>query len=199
MAIGTHIIPVLLKSCPVKVISGIDTGEQFNPLAVKSCQWTRDALTEENLKYLRGLPEGPLSVNDELWLAHGTPLDEDAYILNEFDAIEAFRGFPEDICFFGHSHIPTIFSIDESDSLFLLTPMSDEERVALKPGSRYLINCGSVGQPRDGDWRASYVIYDIDSRNVTFRRLEYDLETAQKKILAARLPEGLAARIAEGR
>ena len=64
---------------------------------------------------------------------------------------------------------------------------------------KYFINVGSVGQPRDGDWRASYAIYDIDSRNVIFRRLDYDLETAQRKIRAARLPEGLAVRIAEGR
>lgn len=190
--------PVIIRGNHDKVISGVESGEQFNFLAIQSCQWTQQALSAENLAYLGALPKGPRQVDEGFWIAHGTPLDEDSYILNEFDAIEVFRGFSEDTCFFGHSHIPTVFAVDETDGLYLMAPMGDEERIALKPSTRYLINCGSVGQPRDRNPKAAYGIFDSQSRILRIHRVAYDLEATQAKILATNLPRFLAERLAFG-
>jgi len=190
--------PRIIRGNHDKVISGVEDGEQFNFLAVQSCHWTREALSAENIDYLASLPKGPGSVDDQFWIAHGTPLDEDAYILNDFDAMEVFRGFGEDICFFGHSHIPTIFSVDEEEGLYLMAPMRDEEKIALKPGARYLINCGSVGQPRDRNPRAAYGIYDSGTRVLDLIRVQYALEETQRKILTTSLPRFLAERLGYG-
>ena len=190
--------PAIIRGNHDKVIAGVDTGEQFNFLALQSCHWTQSELSEDNLAYLRSLPLGPKSVDGEFWIAHGTPLDEDAYILNDFDAMEVFRDFPESICFFGHSHIPTVFAVDESDGLYLMAPMGDEERIALKPGNRYLINCGSVGQPRDRNPKAAYGIYDSSSRILHLFRVAYAIEETQRKILDTELPRFLAERLSYG-
>ena len=106
-----------------------------------------------------------------------------------------FRGFNEDICFFGHSHIPSIFAVDDTDGLYLMAPMGDEETIALKPATRYLINCGSVGQPRDYDPRASYTIYDTAARTFEFKRVAYDIDSAAQKIFAADLERNFGNRL----
>ena len=97
------------------------------------------------------------------------------------------------VCFYGHTHVPRIF-IRENENVLEVPP----ESIQIEKANKYFINTGSVGQPRDGDWRASYVIYNHDTQTINFRRVEYDLETAQKKIRAAGLPESLAERIAHG-
>ena len=181
-----------------KVAGGLESGDQFNFVAGLAARWTQSALGSDNLSYLRSLPRGPLVVDGAFWLAHGTPLDEDAYILNDFDALEAFNGFPEDLCFFGHSHIPTIFSLSDDEGLVLQAPVADEARLALKPGVRYLINPGSVGQPRDRNPKAAYAVYDAATRMLDLYRVGYDIEAAQRKILAANLPHFLADRLRLG-
>jgi diadenosine tetraphosphatase ApaH/serine/threonine PP2A family protein phosphatase len=190
--------PVIVRGNHDKVISGVESGDQFNVLALRSCEWTRDALTEENRQYLAGLPRGPLPVDGAFWIAHGTPLDEDAYILNDFDAIEVFRDFPEEVCFFGHSHLPTVFALSDPEGFYLMSPMEDEESLALKPGWRYLVNCGSVGQPRDRNPKAAYGIYDAAARRLELVRVPYDVQETQRKILATDLPPFLADRLAFG-
>ena len=190
--------PVIIRGNHDKVISGADSGEQFNMLAAQSCRWTQERLSAENLDWLRSLPEGPREVDEEFWIAHGTPLDEDAYVLNEFDAIEVFRGFPGQICFFGHSHIPSLFAVDDEDGFYLLAPLGDEERIELKTGTRYLLNCGSVGQPRDRNPMAAYGIFDTTRREVEMLRVAYPVAQAQRRILETSLPRFLAERLGAG-
>ena len=112
---------------------------------------------------------------------------------NRFDAMANFSYQFTQVCFHGHTHVPRVYvKTDKVQEV-------PADQVAIEDGAKYFINIGSVGQPRDGDWRASYVLYDLESRVIYFRRIEYDIATTQHKILAAGLPEMLAHRIAEGR
>jgi diadenosine tetraphosphatase ApaH/serine/threonine PP2A family protein phosphatase len=181
-----------------KVCSGLEEGEMFNRMALEAAMWTRRKLTPQNLKWLRGLPEGPLMVDDSFAICHGTPLDEDAYIFGELEALNVFRHTDFPVCFFGHSHFPVIFALSP-DSITTILTVAPSFRFKLRPGVRYLINPGSVGQPRDGNPLCSFAIYDSDSRVVTIHRLHYALQKTQDKILKAGLPKPLADRLAIGR
>jgi predicted phosphodiesterase len=181
-----------------KVVSGQDTGEEFNELALSSCRWTREQLTRQNLEYIAGLPAGPASVDGRFTIAHGTPLDEDAYILSELDAAIVFADLDDDLCFFGHSHIPILFSFDPQEGIAFNYPTRDEEGFHLEEGKRYLVNVGSVGQPRDRNPKAAYGCFDFESRTVFMYRISYPVAEAQGKIVQAGLPGFLAERLRWG-
>jgi predicted phosphodiesterase len=181
-----------------KVCSGIENGELFNRVALEAAMWTRRKLTRNNLRWLHDLPEGPAVVDGSFAISHGTPIDEDAYIFGEIEALNVFRQTSYPVCFFGHSHFPVIFGLSTEAITTLLTN-GGTCRYKLKPGVRYLINPGSVGQPRDGNPRASFAFYDTKKQVVTFHRITYRVEAAQKKILDAGLPRPLADRLALGR
>jgi predicted phosphodiesterase len=181
-----------------KVCSGIENGELFNRVALEAAMWTRRKLTRANLRWLHDLPEGPAIVDGAFAISHGTPIDEDAYIFGEIEALNVFRQTSYPVCFFGHSHFPVIFGLSTEAITTLLTN-GGTCRFKLKPGIRYLINPGSVGQPRDGNPHASFAFYNTDNQMVTFHRIEYRVETAQRKILEAGLPRPLADRLALGR
>jgi predicted phosphodiesterase len=181
-----------------KVCSGIEDGELFNRIALEAAMWTRRKLTRANLKFLRGLPQGPLEVDGLFAVAHGTPIDEDAYIFGEIEALNVFRYTPFPICFFGHSHFPIVFALS-TDSITTVLTHGSTLRVSLQPGVRYLINPGSVGQPRDGSAKASFALFDSRTRTVTVHRITYPVAGAQSKIRRAGLPRPLADRLAIGR
>lgn len=181
-----------------KVCSGLEAGELFNRIALEAAQWTRTKLTKTNLKWLKALPKGPQVVDDSFAIAHGTPIDEDAYIFGEIEALNIFRQTPYPLCFFGHSHFPVIFALSP-DAITTILTVAPSFRFKMKPGVRYLINPGSIGQPRDGNPLASFALYDSESRVVTIHRIEYQIATAQGKILKAGLPRPLADRLAIGR
>jgi len=181
-----------------KVCSGLEEGELFNRMALEAAMWTRRKLTAPNLKWLRALPEGPMVVDGHFAICHGTPLDEDAYIFGELEALNVFRHTDFPVCFFGHSHFPVIFALSP-DSITTILTVAPSFRFKLRPGVRYLINPGSVGQPRDGNPLCSFAIYDSDSRVVTIHRLQYALDKTQDKIMKAGLPKPLADRLAIGR
>jgi predicted phosphodiesterase len=181
-----------------KVCSGIEEGELFNRIALEAALWTRKKLTRSNLKWLKELPKGPVTVDGGFAISHGTPIDEDAYIFGEIEALNVFRHTEFPICFFGHSHFPVIFALSPDDITTTLT-VAPAFRVKLRPGVRYLINPGSIGQPRDGSPLASFAFYDTDSQVVTIHRIHYRVAEAQKKILKAGLPRPLADRLAIGR
>jgi predicted phosphodiesterase len=176
-----------------KAGAGLDDMETFTPLARASGLWTRTVLTPENLSWLERLPRGPLPY-EGIDLVHGSPADEDEYLISTEDAlpVRAYLGAP--ITFFGHTHV---------QGGFLLTPRA---AARIRPNGVlqteqkyfYLVNPGSVGQPRDSDPRAAYVLYSPEQRTVEFRRAVYDVQRAAAKILAAGLPEFLAARLHEG-
>jgi predicted phosphodiesterase len=185
-----------------KVCSGVESGEMFNKIALESARWTEEKLLPRHRKWLAALPKGPATVDGVLSISHGTPLDEDAYIFGEIEALNMFQYFDTPVCFFGHSHFPVLFGLDD-EALTTHIPHtngnSDTFRVKLRRDSRYLINPGSIGQPRDGDNRASFGIFDDKKWTMTIHRVAYAYEKTQEKIRAAGLPAPLADRLALGR
>jgi predicted phosphodiesterase len=181
-----------------KVCSGIEEGELFNRIALEAAMWTRRKLTRSNLQWLKALPQGPVVVDGLFAISHGTPMDEDAYIFGEIEALNIFRHTKFPLCFFGHSHFPVIFGLSP-DAITTVLTVAPSFRFKLRDGVRYLVNPGSVGQPRDGNPLASFAIFDSDSRVVTIHRIPYRLEETQEKIKRAGLPQPLADRLAIGR
>ncbi|HEY7288997.1 MAG TPA: metallophosphoesterase family protein [Vicinamibacterales bacterium] len=183
-----------------KVASGIDQAEGFNIVAKIAAVWTLETLTPANREWLAALPVGPTVVNDLIEICHGSPFDEDAYVVDELDALRALRAAERPLCLFGHTHWPVTFVWKADDSLDAVDAShSGESRLALEAGARYLMNPGSVGQPRDGDSRAAFAIVDDEQRSVELYRLAYPVERTQTKIIRAGLPEVLASRLAAGR
>ena len=173
--------------------SGTHSLEQMNPIAASALMWTRGALDEEQRTWLRRRPL--VRQIEDFTVVHST-LDQPSswnYVTNKFDAMSNFSYQFTQVCFHGHTHVPRVFIKDQR------VHEEPAESVVIEDGAKYFINAGSVGQPRDGDWRASYVIYDTAENKVVFRRIEYDLATTQRKILAAALPPTLAERLAHGR
>jgi diadenosine tetraphosphatase ApaH/serine/threonine PP2A family protein phosphatase len=193
-----------------RVCCGWTSTRNFNPTARAAAKWTMEALSAENLEWLRGLPQGPLfpepRTPDEarVALAHGSPLNEDRYIQNMRDAWAPLRQMTTAITFVGHTHIQGGFAQKEHD-WHELRPRyrnrTDAETwtLAIAPGVRHLVNPGAVGQPRDFDWRAAFAVYDSETNDVVYHRVPYDLAAAQKQVRRAGLPERLAARLREGR
>ncbi|MDX1500927.1 MAG: metallophosphoesterase family protein [Thermoanaerobaculia bacterium] len=180
-----------------KVVAGIEHGENFNEVARLAARWTREQLSHDNLEYLVRLPRGPLETGSGATICHGSPLDEDEYVLAQDQGDRIFRSQPARLTFFGHTHLPTLATWDgRSSTLEVLT--GSREEIELREGRRYLFNPGSVGQPRDRDPRAAYAIYDAGTSVVHWRRVRYPVESAQRRIYEAGLPAVLAYRLAVG-
>ncbi len=165
----------------------------FNPLAEEAINWTRDQLNAEDKQWLRDL-KMVRQVRD-FTIVHAT-LDTPhkwGYVFNQLDAAASFNYQHTQLCFYGHTHAPRAYIRDGSVKSQLL------DKLTLEPGKKYFINSGSVGQPRDGDWHASYVLYYPDKQLIELRRLEYDIFKAQDKIIEAGLPQRLAERLAQGK
>ncbi|HSU84295.1 MAG TPA: metallophosphoesterase family protein [Thermoanaerobaculia bacterium] len=180
-----------------KVVAGIDAGGNFNQTALTAAQWTTGRLTPGNLRYVRDLPQGPLRVEEGVAICNGSPLDEDTYVFSDVDAWEIFSRYEMPVTFFGHTHIPSLFWL-EGRLLGVKALRGTSGRIVLSPGGRYLINPGSIGQPRDRDPRASYMIYDSKKRVVSWYRIPYPIGDAQSRIRKAGLPNSLADRLAVG-
>jgi len=183
-----------------KVAAGLDDAEDFNPMAKNAAQWTREALTPSNLAYLRELPVGPLKVDETVEICHGSPVDEDLYVVADLDAARSIASSRTPLCLFGHTHVALSAKMDGQRRLEIEAPQGHPEfETHIDPGAKYLVNPGSVGQPRDGDARAAFAIADTDRKLVTLYRVAYPIEAAQKKILEAGLPPMLAYRLGMGR
>jgi predicted phosphodiesterase len=180
-----------------KASCGLDDGENFNQVARFAAAWTMQQLTPANRQYIRDLPLGPSIIDDRVEICHGAPFDEDHYIFDAVDAQRAFATARRPVCIFGHTHLPVIFTATGAE-LSGDVPDDDPRTLALEAGISYLLNPGSVGQPRDGDPRAAFGLYLTDGTFV-FRRVEYNVAEAQRKITAAGLPQSLANRLAIGR
>jgi predicted phosphodiesterase len=182
-----------------KAACGLEDASNFNHVARTAATWTLETLTEENRAYLRDLPSGPMALDEHTEICHGAPHDEDHYIFDPDDALRALEVGTRPLCLFGHTHLPVVFR--RAGELFDgFVPDGDEEmRLPLGNGVRYLVNPGSVGQPRDGDPRAAYAIYDSSELALTLYRVGYPVENAQRRILNAGLPPSLANRLAIGR
>lgn len=185
--------------CPVvkgnhdEQASMVGDQEGFNALAEEAINWTRKQLSEEEKDWLRSL-RLQRQVRD-FTIVHAT-LDTPhkwGYVFNQLDAAASFSYQHTSLCFIGHTHAPKAYIRDGSVRTIPL------DVLALQQGKRYLINVGSVGQPRDGDWRSAYCVYDTATNEVNLRRVEYDLNGAQNAIIEAGLPRKLAERLAIGR
>ena len=187
-----------------RVCSGLTNSQGFNPIAAEAAAWTRSQLTEPNLLWLRTMPKGPVSASDRVLCAHGSPVNEDHYIISMRDAWTPLQRMSADITFFGHTHLQGAFSQhapewQETRPQYSTPDQTEQFSLDVAAGSRHLINPGSVGQPRDNDWRAAFAIYDSTAERVSFHRIPYDVGAAQQAIRAANLPERLASRLSTGR
>jgi diadenosine tetraphosphatase ApaH/serine/threonine PP2A family protein phosphatase len=173
--------------------AGLDDMESFNPAARAAASWTQNVLTAQNRAYLENLPCGPMRY-EELDLVHGSPLDEDVYLMTREDVAALRPALKTQLTFFGHTHWQGGFLLARQGT----KEIAGEGVLSLEPDYLYLVNPGSVGQPRDGDPRAAYALYWPVERTVEFRRVIYDVDRAAAKIRAAGLPDFLAARLYEG-
>ncbi len=188
-----------------KAATGLMPTSSFNPVAALAALWTRDELTPQNLQWLHDLPQGPLQIAEagDVQFVHGSPLDEDEYLASLRDALEPMAISPVALTFFGHTHLQGGFVLnnDVCDAFrpqYASIGKTESWTLKMEKPSRHFINPGSVGQPRDGDWRAAFAVFDDGPNTIDFFRVPYDLKAAQEKILAANLPARLATRLATG-
>ncbi len=188
----TGCLQLVRERCQIIIIGNHDlaavdltAAEDFNASARIAAQWTNSVLSEEEKEYLRNLPY--TAQLDNIFLVHGSPFEPEEfhYILSTHDAIDAIQFFTQKFCFIGHSHVPGIF-----------TPTG--RAASVDSEGRYLINVGSVGQPRDGNPRLSFGILDTDGWGYENVRATYDMERAARKIIAAGLPPVLGERLMVG-
>jgi predicted phosphodiesterase len=177
--------------------------DDFNPIAKAAVDWTRSELSPENLHWLAQLPPGPLET-DGIVLVHGALQDEDEYVFTPAQALEGLLDSKARITFFGHTHYQGGFSYENSNNnleMLNIRPRSSETFAPLRLESqrRYLLNPGSIGQPRDNDPRAAFAIADLDHHMVEFWRVPYDISSVQARMRAAPLPEPLVQRLSVGR
>jgi predicted phosphodiesterase len=179
-----------------RVAAGLDDANGFNHAAKAAALWTRDHLSAPNRRFLRELPVGP-RMHHEAMLCHGSPYDEDEYVFNVHHAAQVLALYPVKFILFGHTHLPAVFSIDPDMNVRGFA-VREDANVRLEKNLRYLINPGSVGQPRDRNPHASCMIVDTDKPSVQFFRVEYDVAKTQSTILKAGLPDILATRLQYG-
>lgn len=187
-----------------RVCCGLSSSQGFNPVAAQAAAWTERHLTAENLEWLRAVPQGPLAASERAMVAHGSPLHEDQYIVSMRDAWTPLQRMATEITFFGHTHVQGGFSQQppewqEIRPLYRTHDQPEQFNLEVPLGTRHLINPGSVGQPRDADWRAAFALYNSAIEQITFHRIPYDVAAAQAAIRDAALPERLASRLSGGR
>lgn len=184
-----------------RVCAGLTSSHGFNPVAAQAAAWTQAALRPDNLEWLRSVEKGPVRATEQATCAHGSPLHEDHYILSMRDAWTPLQRMLTPLTFFGHTHVQGAFLQKEADWEEVHPRVQDEDssELPLTEGLRLLVNPGSVGQPRDHDARAAFALYDEEARQVSFRRVPYDIGGAQAAIRASGLPERLATRLEGGR
>jgi diadenosine tetraphosphatase ApaH/serine/threonine PP2A family protein phosphatase len=175
-------------------VAGLLDLEWFNPYARAAVEWTRERLDDDHHRYLGGLPT--IAALEEATLVHASPTEPEEweYLLSAEDGFGAFAGFTTRLCFVGHSHRPAVWSLGSWGPDFALGGFD----VAIDSGRRYIVNVGSVGQPRDRDSRAAYAIWDSEARRITGYRVAYDVAAVRRKIARAGLPAFLADRLAIG-
>jgi predicted phosphodiesterase len=185
-------IPCVMGNHDAAVVGATDP-ETFNAPARAAVEWTAQRLNDDALDYLRGLPY--VTRIETFTVVHGTlhKPEQWGYIFSAFEAEEHFQHQRDTVCFIGHSHIPGVFIAGD------MVTLSRSSRVRIQAGQRYVVNVGSVGQPRDNNPAASYAIYDMVENAIHFKRVAYDVQAAQQKILDAGLPNVLAMRLALGK
>lgn len=184
-----------------KAACGIGDLSALHFVARVAILWTQEQLTPENLQYLEQLPQGPLRI-EEFQIVHGSVRDEDKYVVTQPDALEELRHLETELVFFGHTHHQGGYMEDGNGYLQEVKPSffrgCSLAALELLPGEKYFLNPGSVGQPRDGDIRAAFAIYDRGRRQLEYWRVPYSVETTQRRMEENGLPESLAQRLSFG-
>jgi len=207
---------LLVRGNHDKACTGLSDLEYFNPVAALAAIWTQQTLSPENLEWLKAMPAGPIPLTEaqngkgggespaSVYCVHGSPLDEDEYIITVRDAVEVMMRSSVKLIFFGHTHLQGGFLLGAEGGRAIRPEYASKDKaetveLPLDRETKYLINPGSIGQPRDGDWRAAFAVFDTDQYVVTYHRAPYNVAGAQKRILDANLPERLATRLKDGR
>lgn len=176
--------------------AGLQDESDFNLIAAEAIRWTRGVLTDENKEFLKNLP-ATLLVDNKFLAVHGWIKDTDEYIISTEDVMSNFKILKEEyktnLCFFGHTHVAIAYGETNGK-----TSLNTDAIIEVSKGSYYLINPGSIGQPRDRDPRSSFVVYDSKKSTVTYHRIEYDIQATADKIIAAGLSQRLAERLKLG-
>lgn len=169
--------------------------DYFNPDAKEAIFWTKQNLNDNSRYFLETLKL--IYQDEDLTLVHGTLNEpqEFNYLVDEYAAYETIRLLETDICFVGHSHVAGIFIQDKDERVFYCL----DSAIGIKEENKYIVNVGSVGQPRDRNPKAAYCIYDTEKKEIQIKRVDYDIEATRKKIIAAGLPRFLADRLLVGR
>ena len=184
-----------------KLIAGLLAGEEFNPVARDAAIWTRERMSDENLEWLRGLRQGPV-ILDGFSFVHGSVQDEDEYVFVAQQAFLEMQVAPTQVTFFGHTHRQGGFTARGSGMgviNFDPTPRPIAGRLKIEESVSYFLNPGSIGQPRDGDPRAAFAIFDTDTKTVEYWRVRYEIAAVQERMAQALLPEALILRLSVGR
>jgi predicted phosphodiesterase len=196
-----EISAVTIRGNHDKAGSGLANAEDFNPVARNAALWTREQLRPELREYLEKLPTGPLAV-DGFTIVHGASRDEDEYVFAPAQALDSLLEALSPVTFFGHTHLQGGFTMrDDKVGVLHFKPAGENQfaPLAIEEGTTYLLNPGSIGQPRDGDTRAAFAIADLQNKVVEFWRIPYDIEAVQKRMAEAKLPEPLILRLSFGR
>ena len=184
-----------------RVCCGLSDAQDFNPVARSAVNWTREQLRPENQQYLQELPPGPKELNGMV-LIHGALRDEDEYVIAPGQALASLVEATSDLSFFGHTHLQGGFSF-HNNQLAVIHPKYAAQGgvwpLQIEEGTRYLLNPGSIGQPRDGDSRAGFLIADMEHRVMEYRRVPYEIRSVQQRMFRAGLHESLILRLALGR
>lgn len=184
-----------------KAGSGLANADDFNPVARNVALWTREQLRPENREWLEKLPLGPVSENG-FSMVHGAYRDEDEYVFAPAQALDGLLDAQSPVTFFGHTHLQGGFSMrDNKVGVLHFKPAAGGlfDALSIEPGTTYLLNPGSIGQPRDGDPRSAFAIADIAQNSVEFWRVPYDIAAVQQRMGKAGLPEPLITRLSFGR
>ena len=182
-----------------KVAVGLEPSHHFNSQARAAIEWTAKILTSENKEFLTALPAGPVIIDSLVEVCHGTPFDEDAYIFDDEVAEKSLTMSRRLLCLFGHTHVPAMYELRNKKVVYEnVSQRSHQIKITNNNHSNFIVNFGSVGQPRDGDPWAAWGLVDTETGIVTWKRVSYEVEKAQAKILAAGLPSELSQRLALG-
>ncbi|MHB2149188.1 metallophosphoesterase family protein [Calditrichota bacterium LG25] len=188
-------VEIVRQQCKVVLMGNHDYAaiglariEYFNDFAKMATYWTMNQLTTENKEFLRSLPF--MYQTDRFIMVHSSPSNPEHwyYILSLNDALIEMQSFKQNLCFVGHSHVPVVFN----------QKATYKGDISIEPNQKYIVNVGSVGQPRDGDARLSFVIFDPDAGKIQFVRLDYEVNKTYEKIIKSGLPSFLAERILKG-
>ncbi len=194
--------PLIVRGNHEKAALGLVDLTLFNPLAKKAALWTQSVLTPENSDYLQRIPSGPQD-ESQFTIIHGSLLDEDEYLVDLDEALQTLHKTWNPLTFFGHTHVQGGFVLFKDGRAGFLNPEMKkgihESQLRVDLENKFLVNPGSVGQPRDYDWRAAYLIYDQEQQLVRYFRTEYPVEITQEKMRAAQLPQYLIDRLSLGR